>query len=387
MSKIKKNAPSLLSYRGKVRLIFLSCLLPICLLFAAILWLEEESGMKLYSLISLILGALILSVFYFNFRNPLIELKLGLEELSKDSFTIRIPVPHDERAPLAKAFNELAQSLEDFGSGESHIREEQNRILSSFKENSKLLEDQEDKENLTIRHVSSHLRAIQSGVQTFEEELVSASHTAASTRVLATSGEEGLLEMETIMQKMLTSSANIVTTLSTLQDEVGTINQVILAIVKIADQSNLLSLNTAIRANKSGFQGKGFAVIADRIREMADQIALATLDIEKSVQDIIKTVLEASGEVNSFSDKIRHQDLETGEIAKELKQLIGNTQEQLQLFERIKDEIVRQLQQVSLVTQLIGRIKKETNVSHTLAHKLQREIDALQSGRHLGGMN
>src|SRR5689334_21106748 len=104
------------------------------------------------------------------------------------------------------------------------------------------------------------------------------------------------------MHNILTSSSSIVSTLSTLQAEEWSIYQVITTIVKIADQSNLLSLNTAIRASKSGIQGIGFTVIAERIREMADQIALATLDIEKKVQEIIKAILEASEKVNLFSE-------------------------------------------------------------------------------------
>lgn len=188
---------------------------------------------------------------------------------------------------------------------------------------------------LTERHLSRlHL-----DFMILEDALKSISESLADTEILSTSSEEGLHQMVTIMQKMLAASSNIVTTLFTLQEEVANINQVIVAIVKIADQSNLLSLNTAIRANKSGSQGKGFTVIAVRIREMADQIALATLDIEKAVQEIVEAVRQAAESVTHFSQQVRNQDLATEEVARKLKELIDHTEQQLHHFSLIKSTL------------------------------------------------
>jgi methyl-accepting chemotaxis protein WspA len=73
--------------------------------------------------------------------------------------------------------------------------------------------------------------------------------------------------------------------LAILNEKAGNINQVVVTIVKVADQTNLLSLNAAIEAEKAGEYGRGF-VVATEVRRLADQTAVATYDIEQMVREI-----------------------------------------------------------------------------------------------------
>lgn len=328
---------------------------------------------RLISLLSLFAGGLIVALFYLseNIRHPLADLNKALHDLSKGSH-IQLPISsQDEMIPIVTAFNQLSTYLEGICKDISGIKKRMKEAFENIHQTSARLEDNIESQAATARQVATGSRNIFTSAQTISDELIGASHSAITTGALAATGDEGLHQMATIMQDMLTASSNIVTTLSVLQEEVGTINNVIIAIVKIADQSNLLSLNTAIRASKSGIQGRGFTVIAERIREMADQIALVTLDIEKSVQEIVKTVLEASDGVNAFSENIRHQVQETGDISTQLKQLIGDTQDQVHRFEKIKEEMQLQMQQIALIKQITTDIKKGSTATHKLVHTLK----------------
>lgn len=330
----------------------------------------------LISVLTLLAGGLIVALFYLSnsIRHPLVTLKTALDHLSKG---VRVPLSQaskDERIPIILAFDQLADTMEKFWSDRDRIKKNLSDTFEQVGQTSRQLDDMIEAETATTRQIAKGSRDIFNSIQTFSDELISASHSAVTTGALAATGDEGLHQMETIMQHMLAASSQIVTTLSALQQEIGTVNNVILTIVKIADQSNLLSLNTAIRASKSGAEGRGFAVIADRIREMADQIALVTLDIEKSVQEIVLTVLEAAEGVTLFSEHIRQQVQETGEISIQLKGLIGETQDHVYRFERIKEEMQHQMQQISLITQIISDIKKGATVSHQLAGRLRSEM-------------
>ena len=90
------------------------------------------------------------------------------------------------------------------------------------------------------------------------------------------------------------------------------INLVVTTITKVADQTNLLSINAAIEAEKAGEYGLGFLVVAREIRRLADQTAVATLDIERMVKEMQYSVSAGVMEMDKFSDQVRQG---VGEVA------------------------------------------------------------------------
>ena len=84
--------------------------------------------------------------------------------------------------------------------------------------------------------------------------------------------------------------------LEVLNEKASNINQVVTTITKVADQTNLLSLNAAIEAEKAGEHGRGFAVVATEIRRLADQTAIASYDIEQLVKEMQSAVSAGYGD-------------------------------------------------------------------------------------------
>ena len=76
-------------------------------------------------------------------------------------------------------------------------------------------------------------------------------------------------------------------------------------ITKVADQTNLLSLNAAIEAEKAGEHGRGFAVVATEIRRLADQTAIASYDIEQLVKEMQSAVSAGVMGMDKFSEEVR----------------------------------------------------------------------------------
>ena len=101
---------------------------------------------------------------------------------------------------------------------------------------------------------------------------------------LAGNGQTGLTRMEDTMQAVMDAAGSVSGKLAILNEKAGNINQVVTTITKVADQTNLLSLNAAIEAEKAGEYGRGFSVVATEIRRLADQTAVATYDIELMVK-------------------------------------------------------------------------------------------------------
>ena len=107
------------------------------------------------------------------------------------------------------------------------------------------------------------------------------------------------------MQQLVESTASISGKLATIREKADNINVVVSTITKVADQTNLLSINAAIEAEKAGESGRGFLVVAREIRRLADQTAVATLDIENMVRHMQDAVSTGVMQMDKFSEQVR----------------------------------------------------------------------------------
>ncbi|KQQ67993.1 chemotaxis protein [Pseudomonas sp. Leaf127] len=154
-------------------------------------------------------------------------------------------------------------------------------------------------------------------------EVTSAADQAST---LAGSGQQGLARMEETMHQVM-GAANLVNAkLAILNEKAGNINQVVVTIVKVADQTNLLSLNAAIEAEKAGEYGRGFAVVATEVRRLADQTAVATYDIEQMVREIQSAVSAGVMGMDKFSEEVRRGMFEVTQVGEQLSQIIHQVQ-------------------------------------------------------------
>ena len=100
-------------------------------------------------------------------------------------------------------------------------------------------------------------------------------------------GESSSLEgIRSAIDELIHASAAMTRTFDSINEKTGNIDKVITAITKVANRTNLLSLNAAIEAEKAGEKAGGFSVVAVEMRRLADQTAVAALDIEKQIREV-----------------------------------------------------------------------------------------------------
>ena len=121
----------------------------------------------------------------------------------------------------------------------------------------------------------------------------------------AENGRTGLNKMEATMKQIVEAAGSISSKFEVLNEKANNINTVVVTITKVADQTNLLSLNAAIEAEKAGEYGFGFSVVAKEIRRLADQTAVATLDIEQMIKEMQSAVSAGVMSMERFSEQVR----------------------------------------------------------------------------------
>ena len=156
--------------------------------------------------------------------------------------------------------------------------------------------------------------------------IVEVREVSARTADNADSGQNGLNEMQSTMKHLATATDSVSSKLSIINEKANNINDVVATITKVADQTNLLSLNAAIEAEKAGEYGLGFAVVAREIRRLADQTAVATLDIIKMVKEMQSSVSSGVMEMDKFSDEVRRCVSNVDGISGKLENIIQQVQ-------------------------------------------------------------
>lgn len=146
------------------------------------------------------------------------------------------------------------------------------------------------------------------------------------TEVSTAADQQGLARMEETMHSVMGAADLVNAKLAILNEKAGNINQVVVTIVKVVDQTNLLSLNAAIEAEKAGEYGRGFAVVATEVRRLADQTAVATYDIEQMVREIQSAVSAGVMGMDKFSEEVRRGMFEVQQVGEQLSQIIHQVQ-------------------------------------------------------------
>lgn len=222
------------------------------------------------------------------------------------NLALRIPVVgDDEITDLSRAFNGLMDKLQGLV---RRVEESGIKVATSATELAASARQQE----ATVAQQAASTNEVESAARQIAQtarELATTMHdfTGASQQALdlAATGRANLTRMEETIRQVEGASTSIGDKLAAINAKATNITGIVTTITKVADQTNLLSLNAAIEAAKAGEFGQGFGVVAREIRRLADQTAVATLDIEQTVREMQVAVSSGVMSMEKFSAEVR----------------------------------------------------------------------------------
>jgi methyl-accepting chemotaxis protein WspA len=192
--------------------------------------------------------------------------------------------------------------------------------------------------------IAAAVKQISATAQELVATMAGVSDLAQNAASLAETGGKQLDGMKGSMQTLAASTASISQKLSTISDKARAITGVVTTITKVADQTNLLSLNAAIEAEKAGEYGLGFGVVAREIRRLADQTAVSVLDIEHMVREMQAAVSAGVMEMDKFTGEVRSGAGEVSSLGGRISGILEQVHSLLPRFGQVKDGISAQSQ-------------------------------------------
>jgi methyl-accepting chemotaxis protein WspA len=209
----------------------------------------------------------------------------------------------------------------------------------------------------TSVEVLSTTKEISANTSQLLKTMEGATAVADFTTSATAEAQDNLKRMDETMQHMVAATDSISAKLAALSEKASNINSVLTTITKVADQTNILSLNAAIEAEKAGEAGRGFSVVATEIRRLADQTSVSTWDIEQMLKEMQSAVSASVMGMDKFSEEIRRS---VGEVRQVTDQLSG-VMDQVQKLAPQFDAVLQGMQSQAVGAQQISETMMQLN--------------------------
>ena len=275
----------------------------------------------------------------------------------------------DEFGTLGTAFNHFVQrihtSISEVASATEHVNEVALRVVSASNSSMVNSDEQANRTN----SVAAAINELGAAAHEIARNAAQASHQASDARGLAEEGqqvvERSINSMQQLSQMLSTSSGHI----ESLNDKTVNIGQILEVITSISQQTNLLALNAAIEAARAGEAGRGFAVVADEVRNLAHR----TQESAQQVQTMIEELqISARESVSTMEESQRHSQ-NSVEIANRAGERLVSVTERI-------GEIDGMNQSVATATEEQTSVVESINVDITEINTLNQEgVENLQS--------
>ncbi len=243
----------------------------------------------------------------------------------------------DEIGVLCQALNGMTASLRR---QTRHIREAVDVLESSTTQITETSQRQESvirANNASTHQVAAAVNEISATAKDLVQTMKTVQAGSSTTAALADTGRGSLALMDESMRVLDAATRDISGRLAQIADKAGSIGSVVNTIAKVSDQTNLLSLNASIEAEKAGAYGKGFSVVAREIRRLADQTASSTQHIAQTTQAMQQAVSAGVMEMDKFAGEVRRNVATVEQIHGQLLKIIGQVQELAPQFSMVND--------------------------------------------------
>ncbi|MBO8157195.1 MAG: cache domain-containing protein [Bacillaceae bacterium] len=340
-------------------------------------------------IISIIVGVLVIWLFSNSIAKPISQVtnqmkKIAHGDLSQEDLTIRTK---DEVGQLANAMNIMKNGLkeiihsvsnasdqvssqsEELTQSANEVTEGSEQIASTMQELSAGAETQANSATSLSEMMKNFLEKIQESHEKGETISESSNEVVSMTQEGQALMTQSVLQMEKINQIVNDAVAKV----KGLDQQTKDISKLVQVIEDIAEQTNLLALNAAIEAARAGEHGKGFAVVADEVRKLAEQVSTSIGEITSivsSIQTESKNVVESLefgyNEVESGTQQIR----QTGETFEKMNQSFTEMAASIQsISENLKDisdnskDMNRSIEEVASVSEEAAAGVEEASAS------------------------
>ncbi len=296
-------------------------------------------------------------------QHQVMDLLTVVSTAAEGDLTIKAEVTADALGSVADAFNLMINGLTSLVTEAHNAALEIQRATTEILHSSERMRQGAEQQTNQIRHASQAVNVMSQTTQRMAENADAATKTSLKATQAAIKGGEAVTETIKGMQRIRATVQSTGKKIKGLGERSLEIGAIIEVINEIATQTNLLALNAAIEAARAGEQGKGFAVVADEVRKLAERAARATKDITGLIKGIqvetseAVTVMEEGTREVEEGTKLADQ---AGSALREIQEIVKQTSVLMTDITKAADNQVETTQSVVHTMESISKLTQDT---------------------------
>ncbi|TKI68782.1 methyl-accepting chemotaxis protein [Sulfurimonas crateris] len=345
---------------------------------------KNEIIIEVSSVAILIIFILVFTLYFIknSISRPIESFKETLLKISKNN---DLTIKADEKAPfeisqMAKGFNNLISTLKDLIDVSKQSSSENASISHELSTTAMGVGENVEKSVLVIDEATKKANSI-------KDEIAQAISDAQESKkeIIKANDNLDLARTEIVsLTNKVQSSAQLEVELSqrmqTLSHDANEVKSILEIISDIADQTNLLALNAAIEAARAGEHGRGFAVVADEVRKLAERTQRSLTEINATINVIVQSIVDVSTQMNSNSEDIQKLSENATDVEVKINESVGIVKDAVRASDKTVNDFEKTGRDVEFIVSQVSEINE-------ISSKNARNVEEIAAAaEHLNSM-